>query len=90
MEFRLAPHIIELLMKLQVECYAGQKAGERPVRFRLDDRDYMVEELLDQWYGPDDVFFKVRADDGNLYVLRHKSATNEDAWHLEAFRQLRS
>lgn len=77
-------------MKLQVECYAGQKADERPVRFRLDDRDYMVEELLDQWYGPDDVFFKVRADDGNLYILRHNASAHEDAWHLEAFRQLRA
>jgi hypothetical protein len=76
-------------MKLQVECYAGQQPGERPVRFRLDDRDYMVEELLDQWYGPDDVFFKVRADDGNLYILRHQGSAAEDAWHLEAFHQIR-
>lgn len=77
-------------MNLQVECYSGQRADERPVRFRLDGRDYMVEELVDQWYGPDDVFFKVRADDGNLYVLRHQSAAAGDAWHLEAFREIRS
>ncbi|HML16472.1 MAG TPA: hypothetical protein VK419_05580 [Bryobacteraceae bacterium] len=77
-------------MKLQVACYAGQKADERPVRFRLDGRDYIVEELLDQWYGPDDVFFRVRADDGNLYILRHRSTANEDSWHLEAFHRLRS
>ncbi len=76
-------------MKLQVECYAGHKADERPVRFRLEDRDYLVEELLDQWYGPDDVFFKVRADDGNLYILRHISSVSQDDWNLEAFRQLR-
>ena len=50
----------------------------------------MVEELLDQWYGPDDVFFKVRADDGNLYILRHKSSANQDAWMLEGFREIRS
>ena len=24
----------------------------------------MVEEVLDQWYGPQDAFYKVRADDG--------------------------
>jgi hypothetical protein len=29
-----------------------------------------VEELLDQWYGPHDVFFKVKANDGNVYILR--------------------
>ena len=76
-------------MNLQVECYSGQKADERPVRFRLGDRDYFVEEVLDQWGGPDDSYFKVRADDGNLYILRHKLATAEDSWQLESFRQVR-
>jgi hypothetical protein len=54
-------------MKLQVQCYAGWKADERPVRFRLKDRDFIVEEILDQWYSPNGVFFKVRADDSNLH-----------------------
>jgi hypothetical protein len=77
-------------MTLRVECYSSHKADERPVRFQLDDRAYVVEELLDQWYGTDDVFFKVWADDGNLYVLRHKVSVTEDTWHLEAFLQLQS
>ena len=54
-------------MKLRVECYSGNKADERPVRFYLGEQLRMVEEILDQWYGPNDIFFKVRADDGNLY-----------------------
>jgi len=49
-------------IKRRVECYAGGKADERPVRLRLDERDYMVEEIVDQWYGSDDAFFKVRTD----------------------------
>ena len=52
--------------------------------FQLDDREYLVEELLDQWHGRDDTFFKVRADDGNLYILRHKLSVTEDTWSLEA------
>jgi len=68
-------------MKLRVECYSGRKEDERPVRFQLGEIDYMVEEVLDQWYGPDDAFFKVRTDDGNLHVLRRNMCTNE--WHLE-------
>jgi len=40
--------------------------------------------LLDQWHGRDDTFFKVRADDGNLYILRHKLSVTEDTWSLEA------
>ena len=70
---------------LQVQCYLGRNAGERPVRFQLKDRDFIVEEVLDQWYGPDDVFFKVRADNGNLYILRHNPPT--DKWSLESFRE---
>ena len=73
-------------MKLRVECYAGAQANERPVRFQLGARDHMVEEVVDQWYGPDDLFFKVRTDDGNLYILRHN--TPADEWTLESFRQL--
>ena len=74
-------------MKLRVECYSGSKADEHPVRFRLDDHDYFVEELLDQWYGPDDTYFKVRADDGNFYILRHATTTPEGVWSLESFCQ---
>ena len=65
----LSPVIMEL-MKLEVECYAGRKADERPVRFRLDGRQYLVEEVVDQWYGEDCISYKVLADDGNLYILR--------------------
>ena len=77
-------------MKVRVECYAGSKAEERPVRFNLEEHDYFVEELLDQWYGPDDVYFKVRADDGNLYILRRATSAPGGAWSLESFRQIKS
>ena len=73
-------------MNLEVDCYAGRKADEKPVRFRLDGHEYMVEEVLDQWYGPKDVFYKVRADDGNLYILRQQKS--DESWDLVSFRQL--
>ena len=57
-------------MKLRVECYAGRKADEHPVRFHIREQVRIVEEVLDQWHGLNDLFFKVRADDGNLYILR--------------------
>jgi len=75
-------------MKLEVDCYSGRTADERPVRFRLDGNEYMVEEVIDQWYGPSDVFYKVRADDCNLYILRRETSTPDGLWHLESFRQL--
>lgn len=60
---------------MQVQCYAGRKDDERPVRFRVGDRDYIVEEIIEQWYGPDDSFYKARADDGNVYLLRRRTST---------------
>jgi hypothetical protein len=76
-------------MKLRVECYAGRKEEERPVRFQLAERDYIVEEVVDQWYGPADTFFKVRADDGYLYILRRSRSADADCWTLESFRRLK-
>ena len=71
---------------MQVQCYSGAKADERPIRFRLGEHEYIVEEILDRWYGPDDTYFKLRADDQNVYILRHSPAT--DAWSLESFRKV--
>jgi hypothetical protein len=73
---------------LKVECYAGYKADERPLRFipqARDGRTYEVAEVLDQWYGVGYRCFRVRADDGNLYVLRHDE--EHDAWTLDSFRR---
>ncbi|MGC2108273.1 MAG: hypothetical protein WA655_02070 [Candidatus Korobacteraceae bacterium] len=76
-------------MKLVVECYSGRKGEERPARFRLDERPYLVEEVLDQWYDPDSISYKVRANDGNLYILRQQTSTPEGVWELVSFRQER-
>jgi len=67
-----------------VECYAGHRADERPLRFTLSGRPYEVADVDDQWYSPDAKYFRVRADDGNLYVLRHEE--QQDLWTLEGFR----
>jgi hypothetical protein len=74
-------------MRVQVECYAGRIADERPVRFRLDGHEHTVKEVLDRWYGPEDVFFKVHADDGNVYVLRHRTSVPDGEWDLVSFRK---
>jgi hypothetical protein len=74
-------------MTVRVECYAGWKADERPIRFYLDGHEYLVEDVVDQWYGPTGSFFKVRASNGNLYILRCRE--NEGGWSLESFRRAR-
>jgi len=72
-------------MRIRVECYSGYKADERPLRFYLGERLYEIRGVLDQWYGPCDIYFRVRADDGKIYILRHRQHANEDTWALEAF-----
>jgi len=72
-------------MRVTVDAYSGYKANERPRRFVLDEHAYEVIEVLDQWYGPDSLYFKVRADDQNLYILRYRSL--EEEWSLESFRR---
>lgn len=67
-------------MKVGVEGHSGYKANERPLRFCLEERWYQVEEVIDRWYGPDYKYFRVRADDGNLYLLRLDENTQE--WEL--------
>lgn len=75
------------VMKLIVECYSGRKADERPVRFWLDGKLYTVEALIDQWYDPEHIFYKVRADDGNFYILRQQTSSPSAQWDLISFRQ---
>lgn len=76
-----------MLEALEVECYAGYRADERPVRFILRGRAYRVDAVEDRWYEPEAVYFRVRADDGNYYILRHDERA--DSWRLDAFRAAR-
>ena len=70
---------------IRVECYSGHRADERPLRFELGNRIYHVECVDDRWYSPGAAYFRVRADDGHTYVMRHDE--ERDSWTLEAFRR---
>ena len=75
-------------LRFKVECYAGYKADERPLRFsalQTGAPTREVKEVVDQWYGVGYRCFKVRADDNHLYILRHDSRT--DSWTLDSFRR---
>ena len=76
------------MAELRVECYAGHRADQRPVRFSILERTFDVLEVEDQWYSPEAIYFRVLADDGNRYVLRHQET--QDIWTLEAFRAQRT
>lgn len=72
------------MSEIHVECYSGQRADERPLRFTASGHTYGIEKVNDKWYSPDATYFRVTADDGNLYVLRHDEIRDE--WTIEAFR----
>ena len=68
---------------IQVECYAGYRAEEEPRAFMLGERRFEVVAILDRWLSPDHRYFKVKAEDGNTYILRLDTATGD--WTLKSY-----
>ncbi|HET7207570.1 MAG TPA: hypothetical protein VFI95_13415 [Terriglobales bacterium] len=72
--------------EVKVDCYSGYKGEERPLRFRLNGRDYQVSRILEQWYEPGHALFKIQADDGDVYILDRDLSRRNDEWSLNPFR----
>jgi hypothetical protein len=64
-------------MQVHIESDADGSCVEKLRRFRLGGRSIEVIENIDRWFGPDYCYFKVRGDDGSLYILRLDEARNE-------------
>ena len=75
------------MSEMHVECYAGYRADQRPIRFTLRGRVFEITEVEDQWYSPGAIYFRVRTQYGDYFVLRHDEA--QDVWSLDAFRSAR-
>jgi hypothetical protein len=69
---------------VEVECYAGYKADERPLRLKLPSETLEIAEVEDHWYAPGETVFRVRVANGDRYILRHVEA--QDVWTLEGYR----
>lgn len=70
-------------LTLRVECYAGYRGEETPQRFHIGDRTVVVAEVIDRWLAPEHRYFKVRGDDGDLYIIRHDVPTGR--WEMTMF-----
>jgi len=70
-------------LTLKVDCYAGYRGEETPRRFTLGDRTYEVKEVVDRWTGPDHRYFRILADDGGTYIIRHD--VESGLWQLTMF-----
>lgn len=73
--------------RIEVECYSGYKANERPVAFTFQGVRREVQEIIDRWYEggresgrPEIAYFKVRTTEGLVFILRYLSLF--DAWSV--------
>ena len=74
----------EQVFAIQVECYAGYRGEETPLRFYCGERKVEVVEVLDRWLAPDHRYFKVKGDDAATYIIRYDVAS--DRWELTCRR----
>ena len=72
-------------MQIEVDSDADEAGIKKPKRIRLNGRIVTIVEAIDQWPGEDYCYFKVRGDDGSLYVLRLNEA--RDSWELTMFQR---
>ena len=77
-------------IQTEVQCYASHKADESPRRFWADNQWVEVDGLLESWVQaprnsrrPRAEYFKVQANDGRNYLLRHDLRADE--WFIEPF-----
>ena len=70
-------------MPIRVECYAGYRAEQEPLAFWCGERRLEVRAVVDRWAAPAQRWFKVDADNGNVYILRHDEASGD--WEIVAF-----
>ncbi len=70
-------------LEIRVECYAGHRGEQIPRRFVLGKRVIEAAEVQDRWLDPDHRYFKLRGDDGNVYILRYD--VGADRWELTFF-----
>jgi hypothetical protein len=68
---------------IRVECHAGYRGEETPRALVIGVRRVEVREVLDRWLAPDHRYFKLRGDDGDVYIVRH--APEPDVWELTMF-----
>jgi hypothetical protein len=70
---------------IRVDCHAGYRGEEEPRRLFLGERRVEVVAIVDRWLGPDHRYFKLKGDDGDLYLIRYDEHT--DSWELTQFER---
>lgn len=68
---------------LRVRCHPEYEGGQTPECFYLGEREIAVEDVIDRWLSPGHRYFKVRGDDGGIYIITHDVASSR--WELTMF-----
>jgi hypothetical protein len=66
-----------------VKACASRSPPAKPRRFRLGGREIEIREVLDQWFGANCRYCKVKGDDRALYILRFDEDQSE--WTLTMY-----
>ena len=69
---------------IKVEFCSKLQTKESPVAFQVYNRRYNIKEIVGRWHGIGEVFFKVEADDNNIYLLKYEE--DQGCWDLVFFQ----
>lgn len=70
-------------MLVNVETRPDASGDREPASFSYGSHILHVREVLDRWPAREYAYFKVEADDGARYILRHTTASGE--WDMHSF-----
>ena len=68
---------------IRVECSAGHRAESEPRRLSIGGREVAVTVVIDRWLDPHHRYFKLRGDDGGIYLIRQDTLAG--LWELTLF-----
>ena len=72
-------------MKISTKCYSGYRVDEKPKSIRFDSSVVMVDQIVDQWLGPDHRYFKFIGDDKAIYIIRQDMDSLD--WELTYYQK---
>jgi hypothetical protein len=62
---------------VKVVCYSGHTYAERPMSLIWEGIEHKVKEIEKEWQEPGARLFKVRIEDGRLFILSYNERGDE-------------
>jgi hypothetical protein len=73
-------------MIIHVESVIGPIGLSEPCAFTLGERRIKVITIIDRWLSSKHDYFKLKADDGGIYILRHDEQAAQ--WEITWFHAM--